>query len=525
MDVQPQSIALATSERLVQALASADCYDHPVAGVEVIETHISWVLLTGEFAYKIKKPLKLPFADFSTLELRRELCEEEVRLNRRLAPDLYLGVVPIGGTYSHPRVDREAAIEYAVKMRQFPSSERLDRVLERNEIDKASIRALGETIALFHAGLEADRASPSLGGAKSILSAALENFDELDSLLGNRSSLLESVARWTRTECERLALVFAARKRDGHVVEGHGDLHTENVVRRGEALVPFDALEFNAELRWTDTMAELGFFAMDLCARGRTDLGYEFLDRALEVSGDYDGLRVLRFYMVYRAVVRLKVAAIAGDQHGGAAIEESHPHLAFARAGVLTSVPALVITHGLSGSGKSTVAAALVGRLPAIRIRSDVERKRLHGLEANATSDSALGGGLYSPSSSRDTYGVLERAADAALDAGFSVVVDAAFLGREERAAFRAIAEHRWARFVILHCMAPDDVLRERVETRAATGSDPSEATLAVLEHQMGSFHTLTPDEQRSAVVVDTSEAFDIDAVAAEVRGPTAPGA
>ncbi|MEM6676059.1 MAG: AAA family ATPase [Planctomycetota bacterium] len=505
--------ALARSEGLVRSLAGR-LSGRDAAAVEVIETHISWVLLTADRALKVKKPVRLPFADFSTLELRRALCEDEVRLNRRLAPDLYLGVVPIGGTHDAPMLGAEPAIEVAVEMRRFGSSERLDRVLARDEVSAADLRALAERVATFHAALEPDVDPGGRGGSADVVEAALENFEELHEMLGADAGRVESLEAWTRDECERLRSVFAARKREGRVVEGHGDLHTENVARIAGDLVPFDALEFSAALRWTDTMAEVGFLAMDLAARGRRDLAYEFVDRYLEVTGDHDGLRVLRFYVVYRAVVRAKVAAIGRVQRGESPLPDADEHFGFARRAIGRPEPVLVVTHGLSGSGKTTVTNELIGAIPAVRVRSDVERKRLFGLAAEERSGSDVGGGLYTRAASGATYDRLEECAAAALDGGVSVVVDATFLRRAERDRFRALAASKGARAVVLACVAPDDVLRDRVARREAEGRDASEATLEVLEHQLRSYEPVEGDEAEQAVVVDTTRPLDAAALA-----------
>ena len=506
----------ADSETLIQSLARPSGFG---PSVEIIETHISWVLLTGERAYKIKKPVVLPFADFGTLARRKMLCEVEIRLNRRLAPDLYLGVVPIGGTVDAPvvgvAVGAEPAIEYAVEMVQFPPSERLDHVIERGEVTADSICTLAETIATFHGTLPPDVDDQKLGGSRSVIDAALENFDELNAMLGGNTALVCGLEQWTQAECARLAPEFDERKRGGAVIEGHGDLHTENIVRLAEGpegrLTPFDALEFNAELRWTDRMAEIGFLVMDLAVRERVDLAFGFLNRWLECTGDYVGLSVFRFYVVYRAMVRVKVAAIGHTQHGERVLDPSNAHLRFAESTATQRSPLLAITHGLSGSGKTTVTDELIGALRIVRVRSDVERKRLHGLGASAASDSALGEGLYSTDASSDTYAHLERCAASALAGGLSIVVDATFLRRADRERFAALAKAQGARFAIIDCTAPDDVLRERVASRAARGGDASEATLEVLEHQLRTREPLDAAECDARVAIDTTRPLDVD--------------
>jgi aminoglycoside phosphotransferase family enzyme len=406
---------------LVENLRRPDAYPHAVKRVESIETHISWVFLTGSFVYKIKKAIELPFVDFSTLERRERFCREELRLNRRLAPDYYLDVVPIGGTPERPVIGREPAIEFAVKMRQFSAHRTADRLIGRGGIDADAIRALADTIAEFHGGLEAQ--DVSRGTATSI-----ENLDELEQLLdAPRRDRLRPVGDWTRETREALADKLEHRRGTGRVKECHGDLHLGNLACTDDTIVPFDALEFDAALRTIDVADEAAFTAMDLMAHDRRDLAYEFLNRYLERSGDYDALSVLRHCLVKRALVRAKVHAIASQQHDedATAKRACDRYLDVAEDLVTSRRPLLAITRGLSGSGKTTVGDALIARVPALRARSDIERKRLHGLSADDRSGSGIGAHMYSKSADNATYGALADAAEQALAGGFDFIVDA----------------------------------------------------------------------------------------------------
>jgi len=486
---------------LAEALSDPACYDHEVERVQVAETHISWVFLTGKYAYKVKKPVKLPFLDFSTLHQRRHFCEEELRLNRRLAPDLYLGVVPIGGSPAAPRVGRKPAFEYAVKMRQFDADARLDERLKADAIPSAALTEFASRLAQFHRGLSVVRRDRTGGSAPA---AALDNFDVLAPLLAEpQRSQLRRLRVWTERSCADLAGVFAARVAAGAERECHGDLHLENLLWRDGGIVAYDALEFDRKLREIDVVSETSFLAMDLMAHGRTDLAYEFLNRYFEASGDYEGLHVLRFYLVYRALVRAKVRAIKAQQSG--AKVGANPYLDTAAELTTARTPLLLITHGLSGSGKTYHTDRLIGRLPALRARSDIERKRLHGLEAAARTSSAVGQGLYAAAANRRTYAALGRIADCLLRHGFNAIVDATFLHRAEREQFRQIAAANAARFAILDFTAPADELRRRITARAATGRDASEATLAVLDRQQRDCEPLAHAERRATVHVDTS--------------------
>jgi aminoglycoside phosphotransferase family enzyme/predicted kinase len=500
--------------QLAEALRDPACYGAGVHEVRLVETHVSWVFLTGRHAYKVKKPVKLPFVDFSTLRLREHYCREELRINRRLAPELYLAVVPIGGTPQAPRVGRKPAFEFAVKMREFPEDARLDRKLAANEIPRAAIADFGGRLAKFHGNLPAVR---GVRGAD-VGRTAHRNVVELGDYLGRgQHRELARLTEWTAAQRARLEPLFAQRAAAGAHRECHGDLHLQNLLWRGGKIMAFDALEFDRKLRDIDVVSEIAFLAMDLHAQGHAGLAYEFLNRYIEVGGDYAGIEVLRFYLVYRALVRAKVAAIkraqaAADEH------DSERYLVTALELAAPSRPVLVITHGLSGSGKTFVTDELVGRLPALRARSDVERKRLLGLEATARTGSGVGSGIYTAGAGRRTYAALAAIADRLLRDGHHVVIDAAFLRRAERLEFRQVAAANAARFAILHCTAPVAELRRRVTERARRGRDASEADIAVLEQQLQSHDALDGPERRSAVTVDTSRPIDFSRLAARLR-------
>jgi aminoglycoside phosphotransferase family enzyme len=259
---------------LPAALLDPNCYGRGVKKVQLVETHVSWVFLTGRHAYKVKKPVKLPFVDFSTLKLRRRYCREELRINRRLAPDLYLAVVPIGGSRSAPRIGRTPAFEYAVKMREFPAGARLDRKLATNRLPRAAVAEFGVRLAHFHGGLLPVRGI----AAAEIGKAALRNVDELGTYVGRKQERqLAALRAWIDRGCTRLATLFAQRVADGAHRECHGDLHLQNLLWRNGAIMAFDALEFDRSLRDIDVLSEAAFVAMDLRAHGRTDFAYEFL--------------------------------------------------------------------------------------------------------------------------------------------------------------------------------------------------------------------------------------------------------
>jgi len=315
------------TERMLDALRNPRCYPHPVARIDILETHISWVILTGSCAYKIKKPVNLGFLDFTTLASRRHYCDEEVRLNRRLAPDLYLETVAITGSPQRPVIGGSGpGIEYAVKMREFPQSALLDSALALGEVGTATIQALAHKIAAFHAALTPAAATADAAAAAA-LAPALDNFRRMLPLLDAPADIavLQAVRDWTQREHQARSLQFAQRGPAGRVRECHGDLHLGNIALIDGAATPFDCIEFNPALRWMDVISEVAFPMMDLEAHGRRDLAYVFLDSYLEASGDYAGVAVLPFYLVYRAVVRAKIGLIRAGQQATAGQRDPRP--------------------------------------------------------------------------------------------------------------------------------------------------------------------------------------------------------
>ncbi len=497
--------------QLVRALLDPRCYVHPVNNIRLIETHISYVLLTGDYAYKLKKPVDLGFLDFSTLAARQSACEEEVRLNRRTAPQIYLDVVPITGRPEAPVIDGEGdPIDYAVKMREFPADSLMVDRLKAGMLTPANVDALSMRLANFHLHAARSSASDPFGAPPAVRARIQEAFAAEDSADSPRQERREWLRGWVAHEGDRCVAAMAQRKADGFVRECHGDLHLANIAMLDDMPVPFDCIEFNPDLRWGDVMGEAAFTFMDFTAHGRRDYGWRFLNGYLEQTGDYEGAVLLRLYAVYRALVRSKVAGIrarqsaVGSRDHAEAIDVAARYWALALALAESSTPALVLMRGLSGSGKSTVARMAAEAIGAIRVRSDVERKRLFDLAAATPSASALGAGLYGPDATRKTYDRLAAIARTLLAAGLSVIVDATFLVRADRVAFHAIAEARGARFVMLDCVAPVEVLRGRIAARNRAGADASEADQRVLDHQLGHIEALDGSEARFTVRVDT---------------------
>jgi predicted kinase len=374
------------------------------------------------------------------------------------------------------------------------------------------IDALAQRIAEFHTRAPAAAAAQRFGTPATVLAAALENFRQILPGIARpmHKAPLRALERWTRAEHAARRSAIASRRRAGFVRECHGDLHLGNIAVIDGQPVPFDCIEFNASLRWIDVMSEVAFLLMDLADHHRDDLASRFLNRYLEATGDYEGLGLLRYYLVYRALVRAKVNVLRARQPHVTSAERTrmralaHDYVALATRHATPRASALIITHGVSASGKTTATQSFIECAGAIRVRSDIERKRLFGLAALARSGSGMNGGIYTPEANTATYARLARLAQRVIKAGWPVVVDAAFLKRAERDAFRRLAQRLDVPFAIIDCAAPTALLAARAAARTATGRDASEANLAVIERQLATREPLTTEERSAVFTLDT---------------------
>ncbi len=525
-----------TDTRLLNVLQNPAVFDHPVQSIKVIETHISWVLLTGEYVYKIKKPVDMGFLDFSSLEKRRFFCHEELRLNRRLAPQLYLEVVAITGSPEHPRMRGEGRpIEYAVKMKQFRDEALLAHLAEQDRLTPEQIDRLAETIASFHSRIDAATANDSHGLPDEGQATVENNFRKVLAIFQDLTPAMapirlqgriEAMSDWCRSEFDRCRKTMQQRKTDGFIRECHGDLHLDNIVLLDGRPTPFDCIEFNEAFRWIDVISEVAFVVMDLEAKRRRSLAWRLLNRYLEITGDYAGLRLLRYFLVYRAMVRatvtmLKLAQMAPSQRNESPLtDQFRQYVSLAHAYTLAARsdrPLLIITHGFSGSGKSLLAGRLAERLGAVRLRSDIERKRLAGYGPQARTGSGIHSGIYRREMGEITYRHLRDTAAQLLDERLPVIIDAAFLKRRDRAACQRLARHHGAAFAILNVRAPVATLRERIVKRQQEQSDPSEAGLAVLDHQIDNHDPLEEPEQTDVISIDTDRNRAVDTVVEDI--------
>ena len=507
---------------LVASLLKPQAYPHPVGHLELLETHISWVILTGTYAYKIKKSLKLDFLDFSSLRQRRHYCEEELRLNRRMAPQLYLDVVPICGSEKHPHVGGEGrAIEYAVKMHQFRQSAQLDKQLDAGLLNENDMCDLAETIAAYHHDAVVVDFSDDQDVMLGISTPQLDNFPPINSVTELRTT--HHVQKWTTQSLRGLESALIDRHKNGFVRECHGDLHLANLVRLASGIVAFDCVEFSPALRRIDVISDVAFLAMDLVACARQDLAQIFVNRYLECTGDYSGMSVFGLYFVYHSMIRAKIAAVRSGERQEAEgraedIAQLKHYLAVAIRWVKRPLPVLVGMHGFSGSGKTWLATQLMSELPAVRIRSDIERKRLLGLDETASSESRPGRGAYTDAVKANVYVSMMEIIDGLLGAGFNVIADASFLLYTDRKMLEALADRRDVTLVSVDLDAVNDVLAQRLRDRTLARDDASEADTAVLNYQRKHADPLTAAEREHTVFVMTDRQVDPGAIVRSIR-------
>ncbi len=503
---------------LVEAMRQPEFYPHDTEPeIRLVQTHLSYVLLTGPYAYKISKCVQFNFVDYSTLEKRRHFCEEELRLNRLYAPDLYIDVVPLfecedGFSMTAPHADH--AIEFAVQMRQFRAADLLLHVFERGELPEADVESIARRLARFHGEAKTDAAISKYGSPEAVAAMVQENYASLAPFAGRLwdEPELDALRLYTNRVLRDCSELLQRRVDDGRIRECHGDLHLENICYYDGRIEFFDRIVFNDAFKNIDVMYDLAFLYMDLEYRGRPDLANRLLNTYLEVTNDFEGAKLLRFYACCRAQIRSKVLALesaedeipATDRPALEREAKAYFALALQYAAPIT-IGSVTLMCGVSGSGKSSIARVLAARIGAVHIRSDAVRKHL----AKASPPQPTSN-IYTPEMTQRTYAYLVEGGARLACSGFPVVLDATFGQRTNRQQAVSVLRARGVAVQIVRCVADAETLRQRVENR--TG-DISDADASVLERQLNVFEALDDAERLLAIELDTTQPIDYDAL------------
>lgn len=508
-----------TLSRIAAFMTDPASYPHRPPSVEMVETHISLVFIAGHLVYKIKKPVNFGFLDFTTLEKRAFFCREEIRLNRRLAEDIYLDVVPIHqdetGTLNF--LDRGEAVEYAVLMKRIPEDRMLGTLLEKNIARKRDMETLAGRICAFHDGAATGGEIDEIGGFETIRKNHEENFEQTESYVGTTISRpeFEFIRSWALGFLENREALFRRRVATHKIRECHGDLHLQHICFIN-GIVVFDCIEFNKRFRYLDRAAEVAFLSMDLDFHGYGDYGDAFVRAYIEESGDEEINTLLPFYKCYFAYVRGKVTGFRLQEPGLGGKEKDRVtaeagkyfRLAY-RCAARLDRPALLVMSGWMGTGKSFLAAALAPLIGAGVIRMDVLRKELSRISTAEHRYEDFGEGIYGEEMNRRTYEAAFEKAGKRLGEGKPVILDGSFRDRRDRAAAMAVARSHGADFFAVHCVCPDDVLRQRLEKRERKGTDVSDGRLALLDAQKKAFHPLEDVPGENLITIDTSGSLE----------------
>lgn len=507
---------LTAQRNLIEAFSRVLAEDRRV---QIFETHISLVLVTKDFAYKFKKAVRFDFLDFSTLDARHFYCHEELRLNRRLAPAIYLDVVAITGSVERPAIDGPGVpLEYAVKMYTFPQEALWTRRIENKSISAREIDVLAKRLSQFHQNADVMPTDSGWNATASFQKNANETLATIAALVKNskEKSDIKALQSWHIAQRQKLAGLFSERETEGAIRECHGDLHGGNILTLNDQVEVFDCIEFNESLRWIDVVNDIAFICMDLKFHGRHDLAARLLNQYLQLTGDYQGVAVLRYYEIHRALIRCKIALLdarqsPGDSERAVSCEKkAREYLAYSIEGIKPARSTIMITHGYSGSGKSTFSRHVVELFGAVQIRSDIERKRMHGLAATASANALPGSGLYDSNATDLAYRRLLILARRVAESGMPVIIDAAFLEKEKRQLFSSLAREIGVPFFIFDVRATEATMKARIASRAQLNNDPSDADLAVLAYQMARQDPLNEDEMKYVLGVDNEVDMDL---------------
>lgn len=502
-------------ENIVAEMSKPQFYPNCPESIEVIQTHISVIFIAGDSVYKLKKPMNLGFLDFTTLEKRRHYCRQEVALNSRFSENIYQGVVSIylrDGVLGLQGPGEE--VEIAVLMRKIPHDRIMINMLRKGVITPEMLEQLADRIVFFHSRAESSPEISSYGSLPVIYQNLRENFQQTEAFVGRTLHVRthREIARLSYNFMESHSDLLAQRSSNGFIRDCHGDLHLDHVVFLDKIML-FDCIEFNDRFRFGDTASDLSFLLMDLDYKAYPGFAQRVEKRYVEASGDGDMERLLPFYKSYRAFVRGKVHSFAIDEpeissrdrevHAANAADYFKLSLACLKQ---APPPALIITVGLTGAGKSYLAERLGNRLGVAPIRSDVVRKQSHGISLDEHRLDNYQAGIYTPNTTERTYDCMLRHAGEQLSSGKTAIIDASFLKLNHRLRAAELASSHKALFVILQCTAPVHLIRRRLETRMKEGKDPSDGRWEIYQGQLRAFDPICDQETRNLHVWNSEE-------------------
>ncbi|PIG90921.1 AAA family ATPase [Gloeocapsopsis sp. IPPAS B-1203] len=496
---------------LIQQMMQPEFYPHPVKEpIELIQTHVSYVLLAGDYAYKLKKPVNFGFLNYSTLELRQHFCEEELRLNQRGAGEIYLEVLPITHEERYYLGGTGEPVEYVLKMRQFPQEALFLSMFERGELDEAYMEELGRIVAQYHAQAATNDYIRKFGEVEQVRQSIDENYDQTMKYIGGlqTQSQFEETKKYTDNFFAQRQQLFTSRIENDWIRECHGDLHLRNICLWHDKILLFDCIEFNEPFRFVDVMFDIAYAVMELEMLQRPDLGNAYLNTYIEQTGDWEGLQVLPLYLSRQSYVRAKVNSFLLDDPGvpeAVKQEATKTAAAYYKLAWEYTKPRqgkLLLMSGLSGSGKSTVARQLARKIGAIHVRSDAVRKHLAGIPLLERG----GDEIYTAEMTQKTYARLLDLSLMLATQGYTVILDAKYDRTSLRHEAIAAAQSQQLPLEIIHCTAPTEVLRDRLSSR--TG-DIADATVELLEAQQAAFEPFTTEEQGLVQEVNTTQELE----------------
>jgi aminoglycoside phosphotransferase family enzyme/predicted kinase len=502
------------TEKIIEELARPEAWPDPVDYVEVRQTHISVIFLAGNKVLKIKKPVDFGFLDFTTLEKRRHFCEEEVQLNRRLSPEIYLGVLPITEEPDGLRLKGPGKqVEYGVLMKRLDEEKLLSAQLDKSSVGITEMKRIAGKIAAFHKEAPTSNDITHIGGTKAVVFNTEENFQQIEPYIGKtlQQDTFKRISNYTRSFINANANLFRQRETGGWIRDGHGDLHTQHICLADDIQI-FDCIEFNERFRYGDILSDAAFLVMDLDRLGFTDLALAFRTTYLELMGQQDQIALLNFFACYRAVVRGKVEGFRFQDPG---ITECEALTAKKSAGAFHKLaekyartlwpPTLIITCGFMGSGKSTYADNLMNLLDLKVISSDRIRKGLAGLEPFSKRHVPFGTDIYTSEFTGRTYQELHRRAMEFLEKGSSVLLDASYVDSAMRAEALTVAKKAGVRALLIHFKADSEILKNRLIKRGRIKSEVSDGRVAILVDQVKTFQPPSEIPEDILLSVDTS--------------------